>query len=71
MAGLWMERGTPSTIRDLRGGGKVVLQYRIIDTDVVNDPYFAANAAVPAGFAGSRTADRFFGNLGRIGRKSQ
>jgi RNA polymerase sigma-70 factor, ECF subfamily len=35
------------------------------DTDVVNDPCSTANAAVPAGFAGSLAADWFIGNVGR------
>jgi hypothetical protein len=36
-----------------------------IDTDTVNEERFAANAAVPAGFAGSLAADRFISKLGR------
>ena len=39
----------------------------LIDTDSVNDSRSAANAAVPAGFAGSLTADRFIGKAGRNG----
>ena len=35
-----------------------------IDSEVVNDPHFAANAAVPAGFATFFSAERFIGNLG-------
>jgi hypothetical protein len=36
----------------------------LIDTDIVNEQRSAANAAVPAGFAGSLAADRFMSNSG-------
>ena len=40
------------------------LKIGVIDSEVVNGPHFAANAAVPAGFAIFFTAERFIGNLG-------
>jgi hypothetical protein len=40
------------------------------DTDIVNDPRSAANAGVPAGFAGSLAADRFISNVGRNSGRS-
>jgi hypothetical protein len=36
-----------------------------IDAEIVNEPRSAANAAVPAGFAGSLAEDWFIGKLGR------
>jgi len=37
----------------------------VIDVDVANDPCSAANAAVPAEFAGQLAVERFIGNVGR------
>jgi len=39
-------------------------EWSCIDTDVANDPCSAANAAVPAGFAGSLAAEGFIGKAG-------
>jgi hypothetical protein len=45
---------------------KSLLSFRgLIDSDVVNDPDFTANTAVPAEFAGSLAGERFIGHLGR------
>ena len=38
--------------------------HQFIDSEVVNDPHFVANAAVPAGLAAFFSAERFIGNLG-------
>ena len=40
------------------------IEYLLIDADVDNDPYAAANMPVPGGFARFSAAARFIGNTG-------